>query len=438
MKMKNESSRYRCGKPGSALRAARGFAGLVAATLLGGCDVTNPGPVSDDDLNLPAVHQSLVNGSGHQLSRAVGLVGYIGGVAARELMPSGNANDGFTPPVQAGFIQADDVGSHWNLAHSARWIAEDAVRRFTTVIDPTIVNPNVLAEAYLWAGYSNRLLGENFCVAIFDGGPAEPNAKYFERAEAHFTNALASAESASLRHAALAGRASVRLWLKDFSGAESDAQQVPIDFVKVVEADGSNTLVRNYIYFVGANIPYRGYSVWSTWHAAYYTESGDPRTPWVSNPLVPFSSGQIAGYGPIPYWFQQKYRSEDDDYRLSTGREMVLVRAEVLLTRGEWAAAMGLINSLRTGMISEKTGVPLAPWVASSVAEAWTFLKRERNIELWMEARRLGDLRRWSENQTPGEIDWPNYESIAPLFSQYEPSKCYPIPQQELNTNSNL
>lgn len=436
--MKSELSSHRCRKPDSGLRVGRSVVVLVTATLLGGCDVTNPGPVSDADLNLPAVHQSLVNGSGHQLSRAVGLVGYIGGVAARELMPSGNANDGFTPPVQAGFIQADNVGNHWELAHSARWIAEDAIKRFTTIVDPLTVNPDVLAEAYLWAGYSNRLLGENFCVAIFDGGPAEPNEEYFERAEGHFTNALNSAESAALRQAALAGRASVRLWLEDYTGAESDAEQVPLDFVRVVEADGSNTPVRNYIYFVGANIPYRGYSVWSTWHAGYYTDTGDPRTSWGSNPLVPFSSGQIAGYGPVPYWFQQKYVTEDDDYRLSTGREMVLVRAEVLLTRGEWVAAMDLINSLRTGLISETTGDPLEPWVATSLDEAWTFLKRERNIELWIEARRLGDLRRWTENQTPGEIDWPDYESIAPLFQEYEPVQCYPVPQQELDTNPNL
>ena len=77
------------------------------------CDVTNPGPVADQDLNLTAVHESLVNGSGHELSRATGIIGYVGGVAAREMFPGGNSNDGFVPTVQAGNIGPDNVQNHW-------------------------------------------------------------------------------------------------------------------------------------------------------------------------------------------------------------------------------------------------------------------------------------------------------------------------------------
>jgi len=53
-------------------------------------------------------------------------------------------------------------------------------------------------------------------------------------------------------------------------------------------------------------------------------------------------------------------------------------------------------------------------------------------------ARSLGDLRRWDERQTPGAIDWPGYESIAAVFRNNPPVQCYPIPQQELDTNPNL
>jgi starch-binding outer membrane protein, SusD/RagB family len=409
----------------------------LMASAVAGCEVTNPGPVADEDLNRPAVHQSVVNGSGRELTRAIGNIGYVGGVAARELMPGGNSNDGFTPPVQAGYIQSADVGDHWNQAHSARWIAEDAIRRFKK-LPAGSVDANTLAQGYIWAGYANRLLGENFCTAIFDGGAAQANSKYFERAEEHFTNALATATNGTLKTTAYAGRASVRVWLKNWAGAVSDANQVPFTFVNAVDADGSIPAVRNYIYFVGANIPYRGYSVWKTWHADYYTQTGDPRVRWITVPNVPFSSGQIAGYGAIPYWWQRKYVTENDDYRLSTGREMALIKAEAALTGGDMATAMTLINSLRVGVVSDKTGQPVAPWVAGSINDAWTFLKRERNIEMWMEARRLGDIRRWAENKTPGTLDWPDYEAIAPVFKQYTPVQCYPVPDQELNTNPNL
>ena len=235
-----------------------------------------------------------------------------------------------------------------------------------------------------------------------------------------------------------AGRASVRVWLKNWTGAVSDANQVPFAFVNAVDADGSIPAVRNYIYFVGANIPYRGYSVWKTWHADYYTQTGDPRVRWITVPGVPVASGQIAGYGPIPYWWQRKYITENDDYRLSTGREMALIKAEAALTSGDLAGAMTLINSLRAGIISDRNNQPIPLWTATNINEGWAFLKRERNIELWMEARRLGDLRRWKENNTPGAIDWPDYESVAAVFRQYTPVQCYPVPDQELNTNPNL
>ena len=75
---------------------------------------------------------------------------------------------------------------------------------------------------------------------------------------------------------------------------------------------------------------------------------------------------------------------------------------------------------------------------AADAAAAWTFLKRERNIELWLEARRMGDLRRWKQNSTPGALDWPDFEAISELFQQNQPSDCFPIPDTERDTNPNL
>lgn len=409
----------------------------LALVLLGGCDVTNPGPVEDAFLNQSNVHQALVNGAGRRMSQAISFIGYTGGLAAREIIAGGQTgNGGHDPTTQAGRLLASANGAHWNNAHQARWIAEDAIRRFAD-LPADEVSPQVLAEAHLWAGFANRLLGENFCEAVFDGGPAEPNIRYFERAEKQFTEAIALG-SGNLKTAGYAGRASVRVWLKNWTGAAADAAQVPLAFVHLVNADGAAQDTRNQIYFSSSNTPYRGYSVWNTWFAGYYAASGDPRTAYGTDATIPFANTQLSGYGPVPWWFQTKYRSVNDDFRVASGREMTLIRAEALLMQGSWQQAMPLINSLRSTVVSQTTGQPLPAWTAASLDDAWTFLKRERGIELWLEARRLGDIRRWEENETPGTLDWPDFEKLSALYRSNPPSRCFPTPELELNTNPNL
>lgn len=414
------------------------LAALLAGISLAACEITNPGPVNDELVNDPEAHRSLVNGAGRELSVALSQLGYTGAIAARELMPGGQTGAGGHSPIgQAGQLLPSEVTVQWNAAQTSRWIAENAIERFTEVLEPAEVEQSILAQAYLWGGYANRILGENMCEAVFDGGPAEPSSRYFERAEQPFSDAI-STGSGEVVTAAHAGRASVRVWLGDWAGATADAGQVPLDFEYLVATDGSDPQSLNDIYYSNAASPYRGYTIWMTFYEDYYTDTGDPRTPWGADPDLPLADQQLSGYGPVPWSFQFKYTSLGDPYRVSSGREMVLIRAEADLAGGNWQSAMTLINSLRTSQISDVTGEPLEGWVASTSTEAWTFLKRERSIELWLEARRLGDLRRWADNGTPGEIDWPDFESISQLFIDNPPSDCFPIPDAELNTNPNL
>jgi hypothetical protein len=437
-------------------RRAAGLAAVASMVTLAACEVTNPGPVADESLNDATVHQSLVNGSGRKLSQAISFIGYTGALAAREIIAGGQTgNGGHDAVTQAGQLLPTSVNGHWQHAHMSRWIAEDALRRFAELPANT-VQPAVWSEAYVWAGLANRLLGENYCEAVFDGGAKQANIEYFKRAEKHFTDAIAKVPTTSagtiFRQAAYAGRASVRVYLKDWTGAVADANQVPIQFRYMVNADVAAEDTRNQIYFVSSNTPYRGYSVFATWFAQYYTDSGDPRVAWGRDNAVLFASQQLSGYGAVPWWFQLKYKSNNDDFVAASGREMVLIRAEAALVNNDWQGAMLLINSLRTSTRSDKAGnPPLAPWTANNINEAWTYLKRERGIELWLEARRLGDIRRWAEKATspggnPGALDWPNFEGLrkpdgtdgGKLFRDYPPSSCFPIPQSEIDTNANL
>ena len=428
-------------------RRSRKKAGLIAILVLAshalvGCDVINPGPVVDEFLDAKEAHQALVNGAASRVSTAVGSVAVTTAMTAREVFPTGETSVCCDVLVQAGVLSPNgdlDGGPDrpliWISAHQARWIAEDAARRFEA-LGPE-VSASVLSEAYLYGGYANRLMGENFCQAVFDGGPAEPSVRHFERARDQFTKAIAKGGSAVVT-AAYAGRASVHLWMGNVDAALADAEKVPFDFVFQVRADPSDWVTRNAVYNANANAPWRAYTGWKTWFGDYYLETGDPRVAHGTDARFPFGNASLQGYGPVPWTFQLKYPGYASPFDLSTGREMALVKAEALLVKAQWQPAMELINRLRATVISNTTRQPLAPWTANSLAQAWTFLKRERGIELWLEGRRMGDIRRWEDGGTLGVVDWPSFESVTPLFSQHQRDDCIPIPDIERDTNTNL
>ena len=109
---------------------------------------------------------------------------------------------------------------------------------------------------------------------------------------------------------------------------------------------------------------------------------------------------------------------------------MRLLEAEAALRRGEWEEALARVNQLRQGLSSNHTGEPIPLWEAETQEEAWTTLKLERSIELWIEGRMLGYRRAWIENGVPGEL--------PPEFDMSGRSLCYPIPDSESSTNPNI
>ena len=409
---------------------------LILTTLaLGACDVVNPGPVRDEFLNLPASHEALVTGAERMLVESLNRVAYSGGVVAREIFPGGETTGGLTARQQGGQLPDDEVDIHWDNTQRARFIAEDAIYRFTQVA--TTYEPATLAQAYIWAGFANRVLGENWCQVVFNGGPAQPYTDALTRAEQHFTDALAIATTDTQRWSARAGRAQIRLWLEDWAGAAADAAEVPTDFVLVVDADGADVDSRNHIYWSNANLPYRQFTMHFTYYYQYYLDTRDPRIAWLEYPSQPVANASLQGYGQVPWSQNRKYTDVGTDYRVASGREMRLVEAEVLLRAGDWPEAMDLVNDVRTAVMRDDNGAALDPWTVTSLDEAWTAYMRERAIETHLEARRLGDLRRF-EGQVPGDIELADFEAQSVIFSQAPRAQCFPIPETERNTNPNI
>ena len=386
------------------------------------CDrITDPGPVDDAALNDPVSHPALVNGMSRALSRALNYIAYTGAALSREVVASGSLTlFGITQRQRAGVLDPSpsETDDHWRFAQQARWVAEDGVRRMRETLGTQFGSSALVAEALVHVGFANRLLGENMCDGVIDGGPIEPRSVYFQRAEAAFGEAMtiaAAANNQTMLDAARAGRASVRVWLGDWAGAAADAADVPATFVYQARYAATELEQYNRIYWSNGNQPYRAHSVVGTFYESYYTSTNDPRTPWKQNPVIPFGT-----QANVLWMFQTKYDKRESPITVASGREMRLIVAESHLRGGDVSGALTAMNQTRAEL-------SLPEWTAANVTEAWVALKRERGIQLWLEGRRLGDLHRWLADKTPGAVEDMSGRNT-----------CFPIGQTERDANPNF
>jgi len=429
----------------------RNITRLCSALLLGGavsCDtkVSNPGPVQDVFLNDRSAALAMVNGAGRALAQGINWIGYTGAAVSREIHPAGSTGSfGITQRWQYGDLTTDDsdVNPHWEQSQRARWLAEETLRRMEAAGPPPstataaerTTYQNQLQLAYVYAGFANRVLGENMCDCVIDGSGILPQSTYFTRAESLFTKAIAvtggtAATITTQATAAYAGRAAARVFLNKWTEAVSDAGQVPIAFVyNMPYFNIGDDAQRNRIAYAVANTPYRAHTQWNTWHYTYRTATNDPRVPITITTLK--GDAAIDCCGRVDFLPQAKHPLSQSPIRLASGREMRLIEAEAKLRNNDLTGGLASINQVRTA-----TGVGMAAVTATNINDAWTLLKRERGIELWLEGRRLGDLRRWKAANTPGALD--PLESIGAAAHLTKQDLCFPIGRSERETNPNL
>lgn len=418
-------------------RLAGALGGAIALLVVAGCDlsVENPGPVADPILDGAAAHQAVVNGVARTVSRTLNTVALQTGAVTREIMASGNTTIGIE--AGQGNITTQFNAGLWDAVQNARWIGDDGVRRLTAAK----ATNELQAQVNLWAAFANRW-GDILCEAVTDGGPKQPNTIMLDKAVAQFTAAINLTANAATKQAALAGRATVYADLNKWAEAAADAKQIPDAFVFQAKYSAEENDQRNEIYFYSANAPYRVHSVWDTPYEQYYLDTADPRTPWIKVPAFPYGEIQrpLGGVSTsVPWYPQQKFKTYNDPMNLVSGREMRLLEAEGLLLNNDVAGAMALINKVRT---TTRAGGPtvatVRAYAASNSNDAWTALRQERGIELWLEGRRMADLRRWKAANRPGRLQPLEDPSNPKTYIVAPQSLCVPVSQNEVDANPNF
>jgi starch-binding outer membrane protein, SusD/RagB family len=400
----------------------RSGAALVAAIALVACSdtlsVTNPGPIPDASLQTVESVPSFVSGMSGDLSNALDELVRITGIASDELAHGGSyTGEGLW---YRGIIRPEDVNDQWALMQRARWVAETGIDRIKAVPGYTYDTDPAAARANLLAGFANRLLGENVCQAVFDGGPVESDSAHFQRAQGYFTEAIRIAQAKNVVDvltAAYGGRASVRAALGDWTGAVADAQQVPTSFVYNALFSTNSTREANSL--VQETYVRREFTVFNTQWAQTFN---DPRVPWdtiyTNAAKTTVQKGQD---GKTNFFRQRKYTDLGSDVPLVKGTEMLMLRAEAALRANDIPGAFTLINQQRA---QYKLPALTAP---TDITAAWQTLEKEYGAVVWLEARRLWQLRRWSADAGPAHSSF-----LAGRAS------CIPISQQEQQSNPNI
>ncbi len=417
---------------------------LAGSLALWACDlgVTNPALIEEEDLFVPGAVESIVNGARYTFNNAITQTGAGGVFSVSAILTDELTHVGsWVPPREISDgtpgNESPENQSHWGQSSRARWQAEDAIDKLNTILGDAAGSNQWMALAMLYAGFSNRLLGDMFCEAVIDGGELEPHTAFFTRGEGHFTNAIqvaGAANHAQYRTAAYAGRAQVRMMLGDWNGAVADAGEVPTDFV-FVHPMSENTGAESNGVFEWAALESGQYSVWATPFAEWGVDvtgtletEGDPRA------TFEFRDEPGGGSPARPFYFIEKYTSRNDDIVIAKGTEMRLIEAEALLRGGNVEGAVDRINEVRSFHDLDDAS-------AANADEAWVLLMKERGLELWLEGRRLPDLRRWAaEADTRARINttaWRFGEVARPVY-EAEPGFCLRISTNEIFSNPNL
>lgn len=430
-----------------------GIAALAAAALaLAGCDLTAPSPaqIEDADIRDPIILNALLTGAESDYGRGLtqnggGGVVIAGGLLVDELVHSGSWVGLQGPSWGLAGDHWVEAQSRWAEPSRARWTTEHAISLGREIIGDVLdedpdAHPGI-ARITFFAGMAHRTLADNFCNVVYDSGPLQPYTDGYPRALEHYEDAImrannriqalqndpdpeldpAQIETAvqQMEDLITASRgamaqtylimASEGMGAQYWDQAVAMAAQVPTNFVWAFPMSSGG---RNSNRIPAWTRSRTETTMWQTPFADWGLDvenpeaGGDPRIAYEA----PTEDGEfVKAYdNRRPAYLQRKFTSSAGDLPLVKGTEMRLIEAEAALIDGDWQTVVDKINEIRdyhnlmapSWWIDALGPDPLPHVSAENLEEGWFLLMKERGIELYLEGRRVADIRRWQT--TPG------------------------------------
>ena len=418
---------------------------LAAACTKDVLNVESPSRIPAASLENPGNAQLLVNGAIADFECAFGSYTVAGGLIGDELQDATQTSDRY--PYDRRTLTNKDlryqtssctaVGAYAPL-QTARVSANGIRRLLEKWTDQEVPNrQTLLATAAAYEAYSQLLLAEGFCAAVFshfndDGttayGDSITPTMMLDSAIARFSQAVTVAQAVgagaqNILNLALVGRARAKLDKGDLAGARADAVLVPADFV--YNATTSNTAPRrqNRVWAdngVTGTAPITGTTALNAGSSVgpLYRNLNDPRVP-VDN------SGRTAAGTGVAIWIQRKYTDPGTPIPLASRDEAQLIVAEADIASNP-GNALTIINTFRA------RGNELPLLATATAAELKSALIEERRRELFLESQHLGDLIRYNLPFNPAA------GTTFPGGGTYGSQRCMPLPEAESLNNPNF
>jgi hypothetical protein len=312
---------------------------------------------------------------------------------------------------------------------TARFDADNALTKLATWTDAQVPNRTTLmAQMNLYAGFSYAMLGMSMCGAAFDLGPTVDQKGMFALAEKRFTDAISGAQTTgqtNILNAAYVGRARVRLYQGNNSGAIADALLVPKGFVFNASTDASDGGGRRGNRVYAATQQTGQYTVEQV-ALNLTTENGeaDPRAAVQQTVTRPADSKTVV-YVPKKYSSGATLNNAiGDAIPLPIAR---YEEAQLILAEAQGGAqAVAIINAMRSAVsLKPYTGATDATSIKNLVID-------ERRRVLFVEGTRNYDIQRFGLTLVPA-----TGSAYPRVGGTYGTTVCLPLPDIERFNNPN-